>query len=339
MRNVDTLTSTRRTVPAGYRRDSALPWRLRMGLRMLGARLPGGLSRLLPASLLDDSHDMEQLGDLFETKLSLYRSLVGRRPRSFLELGPGETAARALIAAAHGIERCWLVDAQDFARRDMRHYHAIAAELTARGLVTPDIGHCRTRQDVLFAAGASYLTEGLSSLRLVPDRSVDLIVSEAVLEHLPRAQFDAFMAEFARILSPGGIGLHGIDLHDHTGGGLDSLRVGAERWESGLFRRSGFYTNRLSRSQILSAAARAGLRAAEFYRLEWPTPPLARQEVHRDVGGWTEEDLLVCSFGLAIQLGDAERDDSRHIGQHTASAKADELAAAENALRARDRKR
>src|SRR5262245_36048916 len=44
------------------------------------------------------------------------------REKTILELGPGDSLATALIAAAFGAERCYLVDAGFFATRDLEIY-------------------------------------------------------------------------------------------------------------------------------------------------------------------------------------------------------------------------
>jgi SAM-dependent methyltransferase len=47
----------------------------------------------------------------------------------------------------------------------------------------------------------------------IPPNSVDLVVSNSVLEHLP--DVDAAIAELARVTRPGGYGIHLVDVVDH----------------------------------------------------------------------------------------------------------------------------
>jgi ubiquinone/menaquinone biosynthesis C-methylase UbiE len=49
----------------------------------------------------------------------------------------------------------------------------------------------------------------------MPEGSVDLIVSNNTLEHIPLDVLHAIIAEFRRILSPTGLMSHFIDLSDH----------------------------------------------------------------------------------------------------------------------------
>jgi SAM-dependent methyltransferase len=44
-----------------------------------------------------------------------------------------------------------------------------------------------------------------ADLRAFPDRSFDLVFSERVLQHLPRPVLERYLAEFVRVLRPGGV--------------------------------------------------------------------------------------------------------------------------------------
>jgi hypothetical protein len=57
-----------------------------------------------------------------------------------------------------------------------------------------------------------------------------------------------------RALKPGGICVHRVDLKDHLGGGLSTLRFTDAIWESVLLRMSGFCTNRRLTDEDLLAS-------------------------------------------------------------------------------------
>lgn len=57
------------------------------------------------------------------------------------------------------------------------------------------------------APNVTYVTNGVADLRRVPDASIDLVYSFAVLQHLRKRQARAFAEEFARVLKPGGAGV------------------------------------------------------------------------------------------------------------------------------------
>src|SRR6185437_9891957 len=57
-----------------------------------------------------------------------------------LELGPGDSLASAIIAAACGAQWTYLVDSGAFATPDLGVYREMAAYLRARNLQAPDLG-------------------------------------------------------------------------------------------------------------------------------------------------------------------------------------------------------
>lgn len=107
----------------------------------------------------------------------------------------------------------------------------MATYLAERGLPAPDLEAAQNLDDVLEVCGAVYGTKGLASLKELPDRSVDPVWSRAVLEHIRRAKFAETMRELRRILKPGGVCSHGIDLQDHLAGALNNLRFPERIWD------------------------------------------------------------------------------------------------------------
>jgi SAM-dependent methyltransferase len=89
------------------------------------------------------------------------------------------------------------------------------------GLAPPDLERASSFEDILSACDAIYSTNGMQSYREIPAASVDLIFSQAVLEHVRRNEFVQIAAEMRRILKPDGVASHQVDLRDHLGGGLN----------------------------------------------------------------------------------------------------------------------
>ena len=57
------------------------------------------------------------------------------------------------------------------------------------------------------ADNLNYVRNQVAGLQNIPDKSMDLVDSFAVFQHLLKAQTALFFKEFARILKPGGLGL------------------------------------------------------------------------------------------------------------------------------------
>lgn len=214
---------------------------------------------------------------------------------SFLELGPGDSVASAVIGYGYGASRGWLVDSGAYATRDLDFYRDVARRLAES---RPDVDFDALRDAGSFAAllercRVDYQEGGVASLRQIPGASCDLIFSEVVLEHVPFDEFDAVMGELYRILKPGAVASHGVDFRDHLGGGWNNLRFSERLWEAPWFaRRSGFYTNRLRLSAMLARARAAGFAVEVAYREYWSACPLARGHLAPEFRGLQDDDLM-----------------------------------------------
>lgn len=230
---------------------------------------------------------------------------VGRtdlRDAVVLELGPGDSLATAVIAPALGASSVYLVDAGDFARRETSAYVELQGYLRAQGLQPPEVSRCTSRDEMLARCRARYLTHGLDDLRRVPTGSVDLVFSQAVLEHVRLAEFDDTQREIRRLLRPAGVASHQVDLKDHLGGALNHLRFDDERWEADWMASSGFYTNRLRYSDVLASMRRAGLEPETTEIERWPSLPTAHQRLAARFRAMSDEELRVKQFDCVARV-------------------------------------
>ncbi len=211
-----------------------------------------------------------------------------------LEFGPGDSVATAVLAKVAGASRSWLVDQGAFASRDLAGYQALAQRVSS----DPQF---ESLEELLERCAATYLTAGVSSLAAVPSGSVDWVFSQAALEHVPLDEFDSLLHEIARVQRPGGVSTHRIDLRDHLGDGLHSLRFPTRVWESKLFRTSGFYTNRLRASEINRRFTACGFSIETCELDRWPAPKLGRARIAHDLRGILDEDLLIRGIWLVVR--------------------------------------
>jgi UDP-glucuronate 4-epimerase len=191
-------------------------------------------------------------------------------------MGPGDSVASAVLTRAFGGSASYQVDVGAFANRDLATYRAIADYAASQGFRwAGELG--ADFEDMLRRCDARYLTDGLSSLRLVPDSSVDFAYSHAALEHVRVGEFAETMQELRRILKPGGRMSHQVDLKDHLSGGLNNLRFSTRTWESALMSQSGFYTNRIAFSEMTQLMRDAGFATEVLKRNCRSDVPLARR--------------------------------------------------------------
>jgi SAM-dependent methyltransferase len=217
-----------------------------------------------------------------------------------LELGPGDSVASAIIMKAFGASRTYLVDTGDYATHDMEIYDKQTSYLCANGVpnVSPPVE--AGFRDFLAGLNARYLTNGLQSFRTIPDSSIDFIWSQAVLEHVRRSDFDTTIGEFRRILAPGGLCSHRVDLSDHLGGALNNLRFSERVWESDFMATSGFYTNRIRFSEMIKIFRERDFSVSVIKKDLWSRLPTPRTAMADEYKSCPEEDLLVKGFDVLL---------------------------------------
>ena len=208
-------------------RGLPLPWWAKIGAKVV-------LSRAVPSYRMRKALGLFLHGNL-DQNVAQHRAFVanvlaqhertaGAKAASLLELGPGNSLGTALFAAAQGVGRVWLSDVGDFAESDMAFYRRIAAMVEAGHPGFSARVDFADRAAMLESLDATYLTGGTASLCEIPDGSLDLILSTAVLEHVARAEFAQLAHEMMRMLRPGGTAYHEVDLMDHLGGAQNNLR-------------------------------------------------------------------------------------------------------------------
>jgi SAM-dependent methyltransferase len=153
---------------------------------------------------------------------------------------------------------------------------------------------------ILAACNAKYFSQGLASLKNIPDQSIDFIWSHAVLEHIRAQQFVDVMQELCRILKPTGICSHQVDLRDHLGGGLNHLRIGTQLWEQDWFANSGFYTNRINYEQMLKLFNQAGFTTKVSGVNRWDRLPIALHKLAPEFQSIPEDILRVAGFTVVL---------------------------------------
>jgi SAM-dependent methyltransferase len=283
-------------------RGLPLPWWAKIGAKIVLSRVfPSYRTRKALGLFLHGNLDQNvaQHHAFVKNVLAQHERVTGSKAATLLELGPGNSLGTALFAAAEGVERMWLADVGDFASNDMAFYRRLA------GMVPAYPGHqsinFTDRAGMLASINATYLTGGTASLAELPDGSLDLILSTAVLEHVGRADFSLLAREMLRLLRPGGTAYHEVDLMDHLGGAQNNLRFSEQTWEGPLMAKSGFYTNRLRCREILQIMRDAGFEAALTRVTRWGAPPTPRAALAAPFRALPDDELLIANFGMLLR--------------------------------------
>jgi SAM-dependent methyltransferase len=209
-----------------------------------------------------------------------------------LELGPGDSVASAVIARLYGVSRSYLVDVGPFASKDVGFYKMLAARLKVEAVQSPDLSKASSLVDVLSICNSEYLTQGLSSLKLIPSNSVDFVWSHSVFEHVRKHQVIDVLQELRRILKPNGFASHNIDFQDHLEAALNNLRFSSKVWESTFFANSGFYTNRIPAVAMHEMFRTVGFKIEREEFGKWPKLPTPRRAIHAEFDGYSDEELM-----------------------------------------------
>ena len=274
-----------------------IPWWLKITAKIVLSRLP------IEYNLWRKIH-LFQCGYMNSTRYAYsvftkhYQSVKIKRNFTCLELGPGDTLFSALIARALGSNKTFLVDVGDYANHNMDLYKRMYEFLLKQGYSFKiDMTNL---ENMLDSCQAVYLTSGLTSLRKIPDNSIDMIFSQAVLEHIKNRDFLSTLEELHRILSLEGSCSHEIDLKDHLGGSLNNLRFSNLIWESDFFARSGFYTNRIMFEEMLRLFRKAGFQVQVSDKKSWTYLPVARNKLHSKFRKLPEQNLRIAGFTVIL---------------------------------------
>ena len=281
-------------------RGLLVPWWAKIGAKMVLSRaFPSYRTRKALGLFLHGNLDQNVAQHLAFVKnvLAQHERIAGSKAASLLELGPGNSLGTALFAAAEGVKRTWLADVGDFASDDMAFYRRLAAMVGGLSARVDFSDRARMLQSL----NARYLTNGTAGLSDIPDGSLDLILSTAVLEHVGRADFPLLAREMLRLLRPGGTAYHEVDLMDHLGGAQNNLRFSEKTWESPLMANSGFYTNRLRCREIVDIMREAGFEAALTRMARWPSPPTPRAALDEQFRALPDDELLIANFGMLLR--------------------------------------
>ena len=98
------------------------------------------------------------------------------------------------------IWQLFLVDNGYFAKSNIIDYIQLKDALISESLNPPNLAENDDIDLILKKSNSEYLTKGLSSIKKIPSNSVDLIFSQAVMEHIRKKDFEAMNSELYRVL-------------------------------------------------------------------------------------------------------------------------------------------
>jgi SAM-dependent methyltransferase len=160
-------------------------------------------------------------------------------------------------------------------------------------------------EDALQRAGLRYHAPADASRTRLPDKSVDAVFSNSVLEHVPREAILAILQEARRVLKPDGVAIHSVNCADHYAyfdrsiTPINYLQYSDREWQ--FWNNSLLYQNRLRPQDFLDVAREAGLTVAlcRFQPKSSLLASLASLRVAPQFQGYPPEQLCTTSIDFA----------------------------------------
>lgn len=262
--------------------DQPMNWRIKAVVQKTLSVLPGGMAvnDMLQQTLGDLRHFGEHVARRVDdwAIFADHMRQLGRSPAglNYLEIGAGWMPILPVCFSLAGAARCWAFDLNrhmkaHLAFRMLGRLEQFLPEIArAAGRPEPEVNHAYRRlreavsiQDLLARASIAYSAPADASATGLPAASVDVVFSNAVLEHVPGDAIRAMMRETRRVLRPGGLAVHSVNCGDHFAytdrnvTPINYLRYPERRWR--LWNNRILYQNRLRPSDFLDMATAAGL--------------------------------------------------------------------------------
>tara|TARA_Y100001978_G_scaffold109743_1_gene97929 strand:+ start:60 stop:428 length:369 start_codon:yes stop_codon:yes gene_type:complete len=122
------------------------------------------------------------------------------------------------------------------------------------------------------------------------------------MEHVRKKDFIDVQKELKRILKPTGFISHNIDFQDHLDHSLNNLRFSERIWESDLFVKAGFYTNRIPAIEMHSIFRKVGFKIEQETFGKWPKLPIPRIKIHKTFKIYKDSELINRTSSVLMKL-------------------------------------
>jgi len=226
------------------------------------------------------------------------RSISGM---TILEIGPGDSLSSGVIAFYYGAKSI-LINPIKLIFDPIKNFNNLKIFLEKKEFEIKDSP--KDLEDLCETHNIDYFFEGLKSLKEIPSNSVDIIFSNAVLEHIFKDEFEETINELKRIMKKDGFMSHQVDFKDHLEGSLNNLRFSNLVWESYLFRNSGFYTNRIRFYEMVSIFENKGFEVQILDLKKWDVLPLNLKKISKQFRELKHDDLLTSGAKLKVKFSE-----------------------------------
>jgi len=302
--------------------NSLHDWRVKGVVQKVLSALPGGgwINDRLQRSLGDlrafeknvDGKVSDWIGIMSYLKAVQRADLDGR---TILEIGSGWYPTLPLCFSLAGVRCCYTVDISRHMHEGLtfRMLRALEGKLDAiasqanrdPGAVREDYRRMRRAarlEQLLSEANILYHAPADGAhLHWLPDRSLDMVYSNSVLEHARSSVIESLMRESWRVLKDDGLAVHAVACNDHYAhfdksisfvNYLQFTERGWRFWNNALN-----YQNRLRAPDFIRAAEQSGFRIIHQARHVRPgvREALSRLKIAPEFSAYSPEDLAATS--------------------------------------------
>lgn len=227
----------------------------------------------------------------FTKKIGGIQNIAGK---TILELGPGGSIGFGILALKNGAKKYYAIE--DGIHTFLTKNQIIGyRNLLENSPFFDDFFVENNKKFYYNPEKIKFISIGQDSKYSLPDNSIDIIYSCAVLEHV--SDLDLCFSEMTRVLRLNGIMNHQVDLRDHIffQNSLWFLAI-SNKWFNILFKKTGEYVNRKRFSYYKELFRRNNLEIIEFEKSIVFEGAIPKKLTHL----YSEDDLRTLSFNIKL---------------------------------------
>jgi len=302
-------------------------WKVKVAIQFVLSKIPFGEQVNFYLQNMNNSHSLQNTESRIMT---LINEIIAIKPQFnfsslvVVEIGTGWDSINALVLYALGVKTCYTYDHVAHVRFKLAMMVVEAIknkipEISALTSISEEhlyekidkISGAASLKDLFSKAGIIYNAPGDASKTGLPDHSVDIVYSYAVLEHVAPAVISEFDKEAKRILKKDGLVFHVIGLHDHyTGIGKGITKVNflqySERvWSFFIYNKIAYH-NRLREKTFIELFKKSGAKVISVSNEidDKDIEAIKKMKLADEFSGFSPEELAIFKTRVLYTFSD-----------------------------------
>ena len=274
---------------------SEILWRLKLVIKLLISffKIPYSVYSKLLILKHGDMNDSSHAINVFNEHLSLLDiTSCNIEGNTILELGPGDSLSTGVIAGALGAKRTFLIDAGDFASKNINLYNDLLEDLYKRKIISKK--YCfNSFKDLINQFNIVYLTSSIeTNFSKIQESEIDITISHVCLEHVFKEDLAILFNLISKKSKKYSLQSHIIDFKDHLNYSLNNMRFSNKFWKSPVVKNSSAYTNRVKLSEYKELLVGTNYKIIKELNNKWDELPISQSAIHQCYN-YKMNDLLI----------------------------------------------